>query len=64
MSVYKLIYKTRKELKEVVQKALKESKSPSDFERWLSDNDGKFFVERERDGGVTPYSSSELAELV
>lgn len=64
MAVYKLIYKTKDELKKEVMKAYKNSKTPIDFERWLSENDGKFYVENEGEEGVTPYTSSELFELI
>lgn len=63
MAVYKLIYK-KKELKKIIQKTSNESKSPSEFEKWLSDNDGKFFVENDDKNFVTRYSANELAELI
>ncbi len=63
MAIYKLIYK-KKELKEIIQKAFNESKSPLEFKKWLSDNDGKFFVENDDKNFVTRYSANELAELI
>ena len=45
-------------------KAYKNSKTPLDFERWLSENNEKFYVENEGEEGVIPCTSSELFELI
>ena len=55
-----MMFMTKKALRKFVQKALDNSETPMEFEKWLSDNTDRLYVQ----GDEEPYTASELAELV